>query len=128
MNQKKANTDKAMSNSQCAMKAVYEILETRQGQHISEEIAEARKVVYKIHVSIQDVMSAMRIWETDQSLAESVMNGNINLSDALEEVKEKEDTNINYMNTDPVAAVKYKEYKALSKQELARRLVELELK
>jgi len=126
-----------MTNSQLAMKVVNEIMEERDNKillkppkHILPEIvyeAEAKQEVVDKLVTIQDVIYAFRIHESNHKLAKSVLNAELSLIEAIEDLDEIEDTNPKYFKSIPAAVVDYLSYLKLDKRELAKRLVELEL-
>jgi ParB-like chromosome segregation protein Spo0J len=136
-----SNNDKRrhMSKSQFAMKAAFRILASRVNEDGTPkpktewlEVQKAQEVVDKI-VGSRNVTSAIKIAQDNEVLAKDVFNGDMELVNATRQLEDKEviaDVNLELFRANPTATKSYKEYLAkgaFSKQDLAKRLVELEL-
>ena len=136
-----SNNDKRrhMSKSQFAMKAAFRILASRVNEDATPkpktewlEVQKVQEVVDKV-VSSRNVTSAIKIAQDNEVLAKDVFNGDMELVNATRQLEDKEviaDVNLELFRANPTATKSYKEYLAkgaFSKQDLAKRLVELEL-
>ncbi len=136
-----SNNDKRrhMSKSQFAMKAAFRILASRVNEDGTPkpktewlEVQKVQEVADKI-VGSRNVTSAIKIAQDNEVLAKDVFNGDMELVNATRQLEDKEviaDVNLELFRANPTATKSYKEYLAkgaFSKQDLAKRLVELEL-
>ena len=128
-----------ISKSQFAMKAAYEIMRSRDdidGKPLPKSrwlAVEDVQAVVNETVSKRMVTSAIKICTADPVLSKEVFDGNIELTSALSRIEEKEaltKPNLDLFNNNESASKSYKTYLEkgkYSKQDLAKKLVELEI-
>jgi len=129
-----------LSKSQFAMRAAFKIMRSRVDENEADlpktewiAIKDASEVADKT-VSSRNVSTAIKICEKNPELAKQVFDGELELTNAsrqLEEKKEVVDENLTFFKGDEASLNSYKEYTAkgvFTKQDLAKKLVELEKK
>jgi len=128
-----------MAKSQFAMKAAYQLLQSRidkEGNPLPktewQEVDNAQEIVAKI-VSKRSVESAIKLAKKDEQLAQAVFEGEIELSNALRKLQDKQEMqkydDSKEFDDNITAARIYKSYMvkgAFTKQALAKKLALLE--